>query len=912
MLRRLFPVRRSERRDALTAALFLFVFVAGHSILEATRDALFLAKIPAARLPWVYVALAIVALLATRAQSVFQRVTPRRVLIGWTVFAAVGTVGLCAALPLMRHVGLYVFYIWSGVISTIVFIHFWSLVGGLFSIRQAKRLYGTIGLGAGLGAIVGSAAAGLVTTLSPVELALAASALFIVAAVLPFFFTSGGSEERSKSLDRSARQDPLLDRLRSALGHPYTRRVLLVSSLVTIAVTLSDFSFKSYVSAHFAADELVTWFGRINFALNATSVCVQVFAVRALVAKLPLPFVFALMPLGLAAGGVGLAVTGTLAAAIVTKAVDGSFRFSVYRTSAELLLVPLSEGARSVAKSLMDVIGQRGAQMVGSLVILVAVLVDASPHWIAGLLALAAVGATVGAVMLRKDYAQLFKDSLSSGRTRFAQDFARLDMRSLESLLTSLDSESDAEILGALEVLDREGKVHTVPGLILYHPSDAVVVAALRIFTLRGRKVPMHALAHLDRRSSIRVRAEAMAARAVLAPDPAMLAEQYTRETSPDVRAAIVATRAVFGMTPEPAAHAELASIVASGSVDSRRVVAEIVGGRRAVKFEAELVALARAPEPEVKRAAIQALGAIGTDSAADALVDLLEDAQVGADVRLALVGAGAAGAAALHRALRDVGRGRAVRRLVPGLFVELDAPEGARALLENLRDERDGMVRYRSILALGRIVSLHPEVALDRELLQAELQRTVARAYRYLDRVVALRRGCVEAPERETPGHHLLLDLLKTKQRHMVGRVFRLLALLEPEEDIDAISSSIERNRPSAERAGALELIHLVLKNPVRDAVIGLVDDLPEDERRSHGSAFHEAEELEYEAVIAQMLASTSGNLRKFAAFHVAELRMVSQQEAIEALAQDDADTGDFRRALKALSQAKEHRRAS
>ena len=51
-------VRPDERSDVLAAFLTLLAFMAGHALLETARDALFLASLPARRLPWVYLAAA--------------------------------------------------------------------------------------------------------------------------------------------------------------------------------------------------------------------------------------------------------------------------------------------------------------------------------------------------------------------------------------------------------------------------------------------------------------------------------------------------------------------------------------------------------------------------------------------------------------------------------------------------------------------------------------------------------------------------------------------------------------------------------------------------------------------------------------------------------------------------------------
>src|SRR5688572_28723760 len=64
-------VRRDERRDAIAAFLVLFAFVASHTMLETARDALFLAKVPATHLPWVFIGIAALSIAVTQIQQRF-------------------------------------------------------------------------------------------------------------------------------------------------------------------------------------------------------------------------------------------------------------------------------------------------------------------------------------------------------------------------------------------------------------------------------------------------------------------------------------------------------------------------------------------------------------------------------------------------------------------------------------------------------------------------------------------------------------------------------------------------------------------------------------------------------------------------------------------------------------------------
>ena len=52
-------------------------------------------------------------------------------------------------------------------LTTLVLVHFWTLLGELFTVTQAKRLFGIVGAGSVLGAIAGSAAAAALSQVLP-------------------------------------------------------------------------------------------------------------------------------------------------------------------------------------------------------------------------------------------------------------------------------------------------------------------------------------------------------------------------------------------------------------------------------------------------------------------------------------------------------------------------------------------------------------------------------------------------------------------------------------------------------------------------------------------------------------------------------------------------------------------------
>ena len=65
----LFDIRREERRTTFAAFGTFLLVTTAHTMLETTRDALFLSKIPASRLPWMYLLIVAAALVLARLEK---------------------------------------------------------------------------------------------------------------------------------------------------------------------------------------------------------------------------------------------------------------------------------------------------------------------------------------------------------------------------------------------------------------------------------------------------------------------------------------------------------------------------------------------------------------------------------------------------------------------------------------------------------------------------------------------------------------------------------------------------------------------------------------------------------------------------------------------------------------------------
>jgi HEAT repeat protein len=283
------------------------------------------------------------------------------------------------------------------------------------------------------------------------------------------------------------------------------------------------------------------------------------------------------------------------------------------------------------------------------------------------------------------------------------------------------------------------------------------------------------------------------------------------------------------------------------------------------------LVALSRDAELDVRRAAITAMGLVGSPTLLPVVVDSLLDEATRKDAENVLSTNGQGAFDALRRRFEDGSTDPELRWRIPPALSLSNQEQAITALVSWLPRELDGKVRFQIIRTLERLVRRHPSFPLDRAPLERAVTETVERAYLYLDCRLILTRAAAKAPERKTPGHELLCTLLRDKSSNARGKLFRLLGLLHPTEDFGQIYRGLGGGREL--RATSMELIESILGEPVRSAVLGLADDGDDALRLSRAGRYHRPLSADYEAVLDLLAAGKSDSVRDVAHFHAAEL---------------------------------------
>lgn len=844
----------------------LFGGLAGHTLLETGRDALFLARLSSHQLPWMYLALAAVVVLFTRTRA--GRLARGRSLPPLLASCALGTFLFWLAGP-MGTWTLRALYVWTGLVATLTSIAFWLLLGEIFTIAQARRLYAPIGLGSQLGAIAGALAARSMSSLLDAHHLLAASAaVFLLTALGPARLVAAAARAAHPEPPLRAAPEPLEPLI---VRNAYLGRLAGLVLLSTVAYALGDYVFKSAVAQAVAPRDLAGFFASFYLGLSVLSILAQLLLSGWLMRSLGVSRALAVLPLCVLLAALGVAAGAGLAGAVLLKVADGSLRPSLNRVGIELLFVPVPEERRAAAKPAVDVLGARGGQALASVFILGALATGAGDTTVAVAAAVTCVAWTGVALSLRPHYLDVFRAAVREGTLLEPAALPPLDLSSLEALFAALSSPDDGEVLAALELLASQGRARLVPALLLHHPSKAIVLRTLALLAPTGRTDWVALADRLLSSPDPEIRTAALSARTTARAEEGAL-HTASRDASPLVRATALVGLIASGSESEETWQA-LEDLAASRSLATRIALVEAIERQPAPAFERVLLRLARSRDERLAVHLARAMAKLRSAAFLPTLVAWLSVREVREAARSALSELGQQALAALDAALQDPRTEARVRQHIPRT-ISVFPPEQAVAVLQRqLAVERDGRVRFKILRGLGRIASDHPEIALHDGLVREAAARTVEAAVQALRFRVGLEKGAERVEARATPAHRLLVMLLRDKEAHRIERFFRLLQLRLRGEDVRSIHRGL-LNADRRVRAASRELLENLLEEPLRGTLIALVDDLPPEERLARIiTARVPARHDDYAGLLAQMARVDSPSLRSLAAFHAAEL---------------------------------------
>jgi AAA family ATP:ADP antiporter len=828
-LRSFLNLERGEEVPVFLLFSYLTLALASYTIIRAVRDGVFLHKFSAlGQLPYVNITVGIViGFIVAIYIRLAAKVSQVRLISGCLVFFILNIIAFWGALRYGWAPAPWIFYVWTSAFGIIITTQVWTVANSVLDLRQARRVFPLVSYGGILGAGGGGLIAWrLVKSIGTENLLLVQIPLLLLAVVVAQvlirrYSVAGRAAQAGKTSREGHRAFGAVAKV--ILASPYLRLIvglLALSAIVTLVVSI-QFGDVVQHAFHNNKVQIAAFCASFTSYLAFGGFLLQVTAGSRLVDKLGIRVTLFILPVAVMLGTVTLvAFPVALWAAGVLRGSDQTIRYSIDRVSTELLYVPVPHSVRTQVKAVTDMAVQRLADGVGGFMLLLVtrVLHQGQVGVCIFNLILLSVWVWV-AWQARSEYRKEVSKIFLAGPEPLPKPVIRevfSEPASVASLRTMLASADEEVVLAAIQLAVELRRANWIPQDLLAHPSPRVRAKAVELAPLTEAGL----LERVKKESSSTVRASAILRIARETSKAGGRGEGLMRFLQePDLRvrlSALVALARQDSEIPAGTIKNALNRFTTELAADARdwEEVAEALGdisSPEAVKLHLRLV---QHPNPSVKKAAILSAGRAGHRELVPFLMPLLRDSHWGPDVRLCMREYGPRILGTLADILKDPSEDIEIRRSIPLVLAYLPLQESVDILMDGLFDY-DGLLRYRSIRALGKLRLLNPQLRFDREKIGMVLREESEDAIWCRQALAAL------YPQ---DSNDLLEQLLKDKVSRGKDRVFRLLALLlPPTAAISALLAMAEDDR--LKRAAVAEFFDNALPGKFRDYVLPVIE---------------------------------------------------------------------------------------
>ncbi len=809
----------------------LFLVMTTYKVGGVAGAALFLSRFQAKQLAYADIASAlVVALVVAGYVLVARRVPLLGLLLASTLFFASN----CALFWALAHYHFHlsflfpVFYIWVKIFGVLLPTQIWTLANYVLTTREAKRVFGMVGGGAIAGWIFSGYFSKTVARNFGTESLLLGMALFLLicTGLIVLIWRSGrvavGGAHDMTSAGNSPRN--LFASMRVVFSSSYLRAIAAVICISSLVTTLTGWQFLALMQQFLVKkDAIAAFYGDFNFYAGVLSLLFQLLLTSRFLRRFGIGTALFVLPTTVLLGSVGLLAFGTLGAAVALKGCDQTLRYSLDKSTAELLYLPLPARIKLQVKWFIDtVIWRLGDGLSGLAVLLFATTLHLPARQISWIVLVLVSGWLVAVSVARRQYVATLKESISQHRVDVEQASASvLDRSTAELLATNLSASDPNDILYALSLfeVERQRAAHPVIRSLLSHPAAPVRQKALAILAASGDKTVRPDVEGLLRDPDLNVRTEALLYLTHHAHvDPLELIQEVGDFADFSVRSAVVAFLARPGEAQNLEAAQQILAAMASepGAEGQRtRVEAACLLGELPDCFDPLLSRLLADPDTAVVRKAIGSVGKLRKRRLVPELLDRLAHRELGAEAAKALGGFGDTIVGALRDHLSDYSVAIEARREIPAVLVKVGSSAAAQVLMENLL-ESDTTLRFRIISALNKLHRLHPEIETDIQMLETVLAAEILghyRSYQILDKLSSL--GDSQDP---------VARALTESMQQELERIFRLMGLLYPHLDVHSAYLGLQSKNISV-YDNALEFLDNVLKSQLREMLVPLLD---------------------------------------------------------------------------------------
>jgi ATP:ADP antiporter, AAA family len=729
--------------------------------------------------------------------------------------------------------------------------------------REAKRLFGVVAAGGITGSIFGGYACKSLPKIAGTESLLLLIAILLAAAVIPVLILarSFGSRHTGGEVKSSSDQESVSNVSQSISliwRSRYLRAIALLVLLSSYATNMTGWQFKA-IAKHFLRnkDALALFFGSFYFYAGILCLLIQLLLTGRLLRRFGIGLGLAAVPIALIASSFGVLIWGTLAAAFVLRGSDQVLRYSLDRSTVELLYLPVMPRVKFQVKPFIDtVILRLGDGLAGLLVLFFATYLHLKApqlSWVSLILLCAWLGA---ALIARKEYIATLREGVYQHRLDTELTSAPvLDRSTAEIFASEAKSTDPKDVLYALSLFETEQQRESHPVIrdLLNHQAPQVKQKAIEMLARIGDKAVVPRIQELLQDPDLGVRTESLLYLAHFSHiDPLEHIKELGDFPDFSMRSAIAA----FLSRPGPsqgldAAREILNAMLADNGPDGKESREE--AARLLVIFpdciDAQLEKLLEDTESGVVLHAIRAVGHHRKRRFVPDVLRRLPDVSLRGHALEALAQFGDTVVGTLGDHLRDPAEAMEVKREIPAVLQRIGTAHAQQVLIDNILDP-DTTFRFRVISALNKLQHTPSVIPLDREMLETALRAEIMghyRSYQILDMLQ-------ETPDQDS----LITRMLNESMRQEVERIFRLMSLMHPHLDLHSAYVGLQSSERNV-HDNALEFLDNILKQQIRTLLVPLIDG---------------------DVTLAERIR---------AAKHVLHTDLVSKEQAVEALVKSD-----------------------
>jgi len=884
--------------------VYIFLVIATLLILKPVRNSLFLTAFGPEQLPYAFIAMAVFSAIITIVYSKFTEGFRLNQIIGASIvfFIAIFLITwIVFFLNFDAGWFIYFFYLIASIFGIFSASQFWLLANHIFNAREAKRLFGFFGSGAIIGGIFGGY---LTNYIAPVigSKNMLLICVFFISTCYVILITvwrintrKPSSYESVPSRIRHASSQKPLNLIFGSKHLLYIAGIIIVAGIIS---NLVDYQFNAVASEVISdPDKLTAFFGFWFSNISIFSLIIQLFLTGIILKKLGVNSTLYFLPAIITIGALAILISPVLWAAVLVKVGEGSFKQSINKSGMELLVLPIPAAIKDKTKTFIDVfVDNLATGIAGLSLILLTVILKFEVQYISMIVIILCVLQFLQIKAVKKEYIESFRLAIEKRSIDLSDLKINIKDSSLAPIFHRVFKEgNNKQILYLLKLMEGriDGEFSQYLKPLLIESSSDIKAQIFRMssneseqdFTSQAQGMVFH--------SDPNVRFEAMDYLVRCATDPAPVLDSFLKENKPEVISTAIKCAAIeyrrneskidikeyFDRTFDNIKPEDL-DIETRVALDKCK--AEVIGIAKEPGLYSYLFDLFDHESLSVTVSAIENAGETQDPDFIPLLLKYLSRRQTKNSARNALASYGDIVVNKLGSFLEDENQSDDLRINMAKILGKINTPKSLDYLQSNL-SVSNIIIRYQVIKALNKHRNRNRSLRLNNNALETAL----IREFDYYDHLSSILRehiGFHDIAQRKSPesveshevkynAFKLLKKALDERIAYNLERIFRLLALKYPSNDIYNAYMAVVGNKPE-NQANALEFIDNILDKKLKLRLIPIIELEFSNSNSDHPIDSRQAPSFLSTDYLNEIMETDDTFLKTFALFYIARLK--------------------------------------